>query len=189
MDSATPSSGSSSPRQAVLDLLDSETRQTIIEATGTRYTEDEDVWIIVLMVMAAVEHRNDRAVSAIQDAVDRLAVDEKKLDAAQSGVRADLANMDARMSETFATLRQSLAAELHNERRNVDSFVQKAVYSSIEHHVSRAIPKVMDRYTSILTSVNLGKSIAVIGGALVIGFFTGAVSILAIAGLGAGGWL
>lgn len=176
-----------SPRRAVLDLLDDDTRQTIIEATGNRYAEDEDVWVITLMVMAAVERRNDRAVSTIQDAVDRLAVDDKKLNAAQSGVRADLANMDTRMSETFATLRQSLAAELHNERRNVDAMVQKAVYTSIDHHISRAIPKQMDRYSSILTSVNLGKAIAVIGGALAIGVLVGVVGVLGIAGLGASG--
>lgn len=182
-----PAASDFSPRQAVLDRLEGETRAAVIEATESAYTAQDDIWVIVLMVMAAIDQRNDAAASAIDRAVGRIGEDDKAIAEARASIRADLAKMDGQLSETFDTLRRAVETDLRNERHNVDAMVQKAVYASIEHHIGRAIPKQMDRYSSILTSVNLGKAIAVIGGSIAVGFLLGVIGVLAAAGLGANG--
>lgn len=176
-----------SPRQAVLDRLDGETRSAVLEATRGAYTEQDDIWIIVLMVMAAIDQRNDRAATAIERAVEQIRFDDQQLAQAQARIQADLAGMETQLSATFDRLRQSVQADLQRERRSMDRRVQQTLDESVRAGLRQALTRSMQDYAPLFTSLNLGRSLALIAAALALGAVVGAASVLALAGLGAAG--
>lgn len=178
---------SPSPRQVVLDRLDGETRSAVLEATRGAYTEQDDIWIIVLMVMAAIDQRNDRAATAIERAVEQIRFDDQQLAQAQARIQADLAGMETQLSATFDRLRQSVQADLQRERRSMDRRVQQTLDESVRAGLRQALTRSMQDYAPLFTSLNLGRSLALIAAALALGAVVGAASVLALAGLGAAG--